>query len=425
MNLRLISSILCLVLCSSAAAQLPASAFSFNCTKDTVMECGQSCITLRTTIPSIKAFSDQYIVSKASCFKPPVNPATPGISTNLNQDNRYTPTIPLPFLFSFYGIYYLQCTINTNGLISFDLTNSSANAQWEIQGLDGSLPSEDYDRAIIMGAFHDIDIGASESPNRQIKYDVVGRAPHRKWVVTFYKVSCFDCENLYNNTYQISLYEGLGLVEIHLFERNVCMTWNAGGAMIGMQNYDRNNGIMATGRSAFTTPRWSGTNINETWRFAPNAGPSLLKKVELYKSTGELVTTGDTVNSNDGTYQVLFNNICPDSAFVKYIVKSSYYNVEYPFQFPVRDSLIYETDTINIIKPTADQFVWTGAVSTSWEDAANWSCNTLPGETSNVIINSGTVIINSYVTINKITIRPSAVLTVNTGYNLTILHPGD
>jgi len=76
----------------------------------------------------------------------------------------------------------------------------------------------------------------------------------------------------------------------------------------------------------------------------------LLKKVELYKSTGELVAAGDTTNNGNGNYLVSFDNICPDSTSAQYIVKSSYYNVQYPFQFPVRDSLVYATDTINVIR---------------------------------------------------------------------------
>ncbi|MES2847871.1 MAG: hypothetical protein V4685_02360, partial [Bacteroidota bacterium] len=342
-----------LVLLTSILVKNAAAQFSFSCAKNTTIDCSQNCVTLQTTIPDIHTFSDDYGVSLISgpggCFRPPVNPGTPGVSTNLSLDDRYTPTIPLPFLFSFYGIYYLQCTVNTNGIISFDLTNSSTNAQWIIQGLDGSLPSTDYDRAIIMGAFHDIDISRPESPTRQIKYDVLGTAPHRKWVLSFYKVPCFDCNNEIDNTYQITLYEGLSLVEVHVFARDVCTTWNAGAAMIGMQNYNQNSGVMAPGRSAFTTPRWQGPTMNEAWRFTPKQGPSLFKKVELTDLSGTVVATGTTAPGTNNDIAVTFDNICP-AATTTYLVKSSYYNLEYPFQFPARDSIIYGIDTITVYK---------------------------------------------------------------------------
>jgi len=578
---RLILFIIGISFYSFCKAQLPQNAFSFNCTKDTTLACGQSCLTLQTTVPAIRALSDRYTVNKAACFKPNISPSAPGTSSNLGIDDVYTPVIPLPFDFPFYGIIYGQLVISTNGIISFDLSNANLSAQWTIPNGQGSLPSNSYDRAVIMGAFHDVDIQfPSTSPSKQIKYDVTGTAPHRKWILTFYKVPCYEstCWNKINNTYQISLYEGLGLVEIHLFEREICTVWNNGNAMIGMQNYNRDNGIMAPGRSAWTTPRWGGLNMNEAWRFAPNTGPSLLKKVELYKSTGELVATGDTTNDGNGNYLVSFDNICPDSTAAQYIVKSSYYNFQYPFQFPAADSIIYSTDTINVVKQpivsiqnacpgqangkisiinpvgpgytyninnspfqvsheypflsagmyeigvrepgtgcyssvtvnvpqayntntqvsypqvvycttagttpspaingvTGGRFsaspsllidsvsgvinltsadagiytityrinssdscinpvatanvvvadsslhIWTGVSDILWGNPSNWSCNSVPTSTSNVLIYSGTVAINSNVTVNKLTVMPGANLTVWPTHSLTILNP--
>lgn len=508
MNLKLIPALFCLFMCCTVKAQLPVNAFSFSCTKDTTIACGQNCITLNAKVPAINKFSDQYTVNKADCFRTNVVPQLPGTSANFNQDDRYSPMIPLPFIFPFYGIYYDNLVLNTNGIISFDMQNANTSAQWIIQGLDGSLPSTDYDRAIIMGAFHDIDIAQPSSPNRKIKYDLTGTAPHRKWVLTFYKVPCFECNEKINNTYQITLYEGLGLVEIHVSEREVCATWNGGAAMIGMQSYEQDKGIMAPGRSAFTSPRWNGVPMNEAWRFAPKEGASLLKRVELYKSTGEFVALGDTVNDGNGNYNVSFNNVCQQLPADSYIIKSSYYNSEYPFQFSARDSIIYATDTINVLRsdqftfvnyprniycntenlqetplvnginggifsadvpglsidsisgviniaasdtglyrvryhittndscviPMAStmvrivdstQFVWTGAIDNTWENPANWSCNNLPTSTSDVVIYSGNVVVNSNITINRLTVKPGAGVVVNSGYNLTILNPGN
>ena len=219
MKKRLLVSFVTIFLISTANAQ---NAFSFTCSRDTTIDCSQSCITLKASIPDVHAFTDDYGVNLISgpggCFRPPINPGIPGTSTNLDQDDRYTPVILLPFDFPFYGIIWAQLVVNTNGIISFDLANASADAQWIIQGLSGTLPSSDYDRAIIMGAFHDIDISMPNSPTRQIKYDVIGTAPHRKWVLSFYKVPCYQaqCNDKINNTYQITLYEGLGLVEVHV-----------------------------------------------------------------------------------------------------------------------------------------------------------------------------------------------------------------
>jgi hypothetical protein len=72
-----------------------------------------------------------------------------------------------------------------------------------------------------------------------------------------------------------------------------------------------------------------------------------------------------------------------------------------------------------------NQFVWTGAVDNSWENPANWSCNNLPTASSNVIIYSGNVVVNSDVTVNTLTVRPGASITVNSGFNLNVITPGN
>ncbi|MDP4284313.1 MAG: hypothetical protein Q8891_07815 [Bacteroidota bacterium] len=65
---------------------------------------------------------------------------------------------------------------------------------------------------------------------------------------------------------------------------------------------------------------------------------------------------------------------------------------------------------------------WTGAMNSDWENPGNWSCGTLPDANTDVIINSGTAIVNSNSTIRSLSIAPSVKLTVNSGFKLTINH---
>jgi hypothetical protein len=76
-------------------------------------------------------------------------------------------------------------------------------------------------------------------------------------------------------------------------------------------------------------------------------------------------------------------------------------------------STIYKLNTAN---------TWTGTVSTAWENPSNWSCGTVPDANTDVIINSGTVVINSNVTIRSLEINSGVNLSVNTGMTVTILH---
>jgi len=61
---------------------------------------------------------------------------------------------------------------------------------------------------------------------------------------------------------------------------------------------------------------------------------------------------------------------------------------------------------------------WTGSVSTAWETANNWSCTKVPDKYTDVIINSGTVVLNSNRQARTVSLNPSASLTINTNYNL-------
>ncbi len=65
---------------------------------------------------------------------------------------------------------------------------------------------------------------------------------------------------------------------------------------------------------------------------------------------------------------------------------------------------------------------WTGAVSTAWEDPANWSCGAIPNASTVVVINSGTVVINSSAICYSLTLQPGVNLVINSIGSLTVLH---
>ncbi|MEI9935132.1 MAG: hypothetical protein WDM71_09865 [Ferruginibacter sp.] len=58
------------------------------------------------------------------------------------------------------------------------------------------------------------------------------------------------------------------------------------------------------------------------------------------------------------------------------------------------------------------------SVNSAWENPTNWSCGELPDANTNVIIDSGTVVLNSNTSVRSITINNnSANLRVTTGHN--------
>jgi hypothetical protein len=65
---------------------------------------------------------------------------------------------------------------------------------------------------------------------------------------------------------------------------------------------------------------------------------------------------------------------------------------------------------------------WVGSVSNDWENSANWSCGIIPDEHTEVIIYSGTVYINSNVTVRSLKLGAQVNFTVGAGNILTITH---
>ncbi|HEY8660724.1 MAG TPA: gliding motility-associated C-terminal domain-containing protein [Hanamia sp.] len=313
--------------------------FSFNCRKDTTIECTTSCLTLNTTIPDIHASTNLYTVNQITaltCFRGYIDPSTPGPSANLLIDDRYSPPIDITFPFSFFGTTYSQLIASTNGFLSFDISKTGKFSHFGIlkngvvlsanAGVPEDLPSALYDKALIMGPYHDLDPNISIA-TQQIKYEVVGTAPYRKWIISYYNVPLYTtaCLNLNKNTHQIVLYETLGIVEVFIYNKEICLAWNNGRAMIGMQDFNKTSAIMAPGRQASSVP-WGAQGMNESWRFVPAAGPPLFKRVELYTLAGTFLSNGNITNGGNNLLNVSFPNICTPSTGETYLVKSFYKN---------------------------------------------------------------------------------------------------
>ncbi len=357
--------------------------FSSNCIKDTTVCAGNLCIDLIQTIPNVRdsRLSSDYDINPLSAnsacgFQPPTEVSTPGATTNINTDDVYSPVIPIGFTFYFYGRAYTSLIVNGNGMISFNVSRASSLSHYGIlngggflsatTGTPQNLPSTLYDSAIIMGPYHDLDITKKipNSPTCQIKTEVVGTRPHRKFIISYYKLPLFSCNTLIENTHQIVLYEGVNIVEVFVNSIQRCSTWNAptapapnnlqGRAMIGIQDLSRTKATMAPGRKASDV--WGSTNMNESWRFVPKGGATLLDSIRLYDTSGNLISLGDTLDLGNGSYKVTFPRVCTPTSSIGqgdtmiYIMKSFYKN----FFGTTGTDIWVDTIRVNktLIKPT-------------------------------------------------------------------------
>jgi hypothetical protein len=65
---------------------------------------------------------------------------------------------------------------------------------------------------------------------------------------------------------------------------------------------------------------------------------------------------------------------------------------------------------------------WVGSADNSWENPSNWSCGILPDANTNVIVNNGTVILNSNTTIRSLKTNTGVNFTVRSHFTFTINH---
>jgi hypothetical protein len=165
---------------------------------------------------------------------------------------------------------------------------------------------------------------------------------------------------------------------------------------------------------SFFSPGWVFRNqIDET--INANLCPSVGNTVIISDSTGssyqwQLSTGGNNFNniSNNSNY----SGVNSDTLNLNNI-PSSWYGYQFRFNVNQTNSSVYMlkfTDT------------WIGTTDSTWENAANWSCGEVPDSNTDVIINSGNVVLKSNVAVRNLTVSPGANFTVMAGNKLIITH---
>ena len=222
------------------------------------------------------------VTTQQACPTPPL---TGGIPTSLEIDDRWSEAIDLGFEFCFFGGTYSQLLIGSNGVLSFELDNAGGYNSYSLD-TDDTLPNStntSLSQANIFGVAHDIDPSVCGS----INYMVLGSSPSRQFVINFSEVCHFSCNDIQSSS-QIILYESSNTIDINIYDKPICDTWNGGLAVVGVQNIDDT--------IAFTPPErntsvWEATD--EFWRFTPSLGTDNYV-FEWFEGT-TLLGTNDTV----------------------------------------------------------------------------------------------------------------------------------
>jgi len=65
---------------------------------------------------------------------------------------------------------------------------------------------------------------------------------------------------------------------------------------------------------------------------------------------------------------------------------------------------------------------WVGSANNNWDNPANWSCSVVPDSNTDVIINSGTIVVSVNTTVRSVTLGSGANITVAPGVSFTIIN---
>ncbi len=245
-----------------------------------------------------------------------------GTNIVLPIDDRFSSSyIPIGFPFCFDGYQFTQLLVSSNGYVIFDPiscasnlpTTNAAPGAWSEYSIEAAVPNTtDAPRNSIMFPWQDI----NPATGGTIKYQVLGTAPNRRFVLTFTDVPYYSCSSLLF-TGQLKLFETSYNIEIHLDNKEMCSTWTSsypGAGILGLHNY---NGTIAQVPAGYNFPtQWTANN--KAWRFTCNCvGCVVPLPVELMTFTGNRVndieielkwSTASETNNNHFEVQKLIDN---------------------------------------------------------------------------------------------------------------------
>lgn len=295
------------------------------------LPCNDNTADMLFQIPHLKSSSTYSVVSI------PYNPfpyVTPGGNevTSVYIDDKFSDSLQLPFSFCFYDSVFSKFVIGSNGVVTFDLTNTNCNNAWTLNNPIPFLGSQTcsnatgpkYPKYSIMGIYQDINPDLSSSPpDRKIEWRIEGVAPCRKLIVSFYKIALYgDASKL--NTSQIVVHESTGLIDVYIQEKTLDQAgtiWNGNLAILGIQK----DNFMATGVPGKNASVWS---LNDSaYQFIPSGATSRFIKSELYTTGGTLIATtgaGDTSTTVPGLLDINFPDQTTTASSTQYVIKTYY-----------------------------------------------------------------------------------------------------
>jgi len=357
-----------------------------------------TCVDLEATYLEFGDTTDYDVESIP--YNPPYQYGCLANPISVGVDDIWSPVINLPFDFCFYGNTYNQCVAGSNGMISFNIAYATNSSGYEFSNNLPSSASGLFPNTIY-GVYHDID----PSEGGEVGWELITlNTGCRALVVSYKDVPMFNDNSILYKGMMV-LYENTNVIEVYISQKNIDSydfwyddAWNWGNAIVGIQNSDATQAVVAPGRNALDT-NWAVTN--EAWRFTPSGGSLATSTVSWYENYG---MPSETLIGNGDTIQV-----CPAS--------TTTYTAE--IEYSLCNGLSFmETDNTTVTVNGAK--VWNGSASSDWYTDSNWTPNGVPNNTDCIVIPDLSTTNNSPIVVGTPPVPPPA----GVGLNLTVKNNG-
>jgi len=194
--------------------------------------------------------------------------STAGTAVSVGDDQTVS-NLPIGFTFNYWGTNYTTINICSNGWISFTTTGGNIVGY----GTNSTVPA----------GIHGVALDLYPSSGYYIRYQTVGSAPNRQFVVS-YHMDYYSCRGNWTD-FQIVLNETSNSIQINVATHPTC-----GNALQGLSNQANNQWAITPGRNG---QNWTGTT-NSSYLFEPY-------------STSATWTSRGTLNTNQAG-QATFTN---------------------------------------------------------------------------------------------------------------------
>jgi hypothetical protein len=328
-----------------------------NAGSDITINCAAACTTLTATYTAVGATTSYSISNIAYAPVAAYNTGTPII---IGIDDRWSPLLPLPFPFCFFGTTYTNAVAGSNQILTFDATAPGNWCEWDLTW-GFTIPTTWYGQGTypaIMGPYQDIDPTYQGST----LWSVIGSAPCRKFVLNYYQtpyygdpnsVSPFFCSSALYATSQIVLYETTNIIDIYIKDKPYCLEWNDGLAIEGIQNQ--------TGTVAYAVPGRNNTVFsayNDAKRFTPNGTSQV--SLTWYDQNNNYLGAGASIS------------VCPTTT-TTYTVYAHYGNCPGGTTADVSDQVVVTVPTALAAAPTSTNAPCSGGLGTAFVSASGGS----------------------------------------------------